>query len=558
MSFAAVARRPADRLRRVGRRRVPACGCGRWPRPTAQPLAGTEGATFPFWSPDSRSIGFFADGNAEAARPRRRGAPQTLAPVSIGLGGTWSADGVILFATDRNWAPCCVCPPGAATSSPVTTLGAGSGSHRFPQFLPDGRQFLFYAAGTAETAGIYLGALDATAVTRVTAADIAGAFLPTGPGSTEARREGGWLLFGRQGTLVARRFDAARGILRGDTGDRGRRAGHRRRPVRGRLGLGDGPGGLPGRWRRQRQLTWFDRAGQALGTRGRPGRHAGRSRAVARRPPGRGGAHGAGQPRPLAVDGARTTPLHLRSRPQTCSRVVARRQPDRVPPAGPGGRPRSLPEAHERGRRGGAAAGLAGDEGADELVGGRPVAAVYSLRPHDAATSGWCRWPAIQSRLAFLNTTFHEGNGAFSPDGRWVAYGSNESGRREIYVRPFPAPARRAVAGVDGGRHQTRGGGPTARSCTTSPPTAALMAAPIASSGTTLQPGLPTRPLPTAIALGGGAAQRSGDPAAIRRGAGRPLPDQHVNWTRAPPRRSRCSRTGIPRRRSSVAPDRSP
>ena len=92
-------------------------------------------------------------------------------------------------------------PAGGGDVVPVTTLGAGQSSHRFPQFLPGGRQFLFYAAGTAETAGIYLGALDATAVTRVTAADTAGRSDAAGSEawSAEASSEGGWLLFGRRG-----------------------------------------------------------------------------------------------------------------------------------------------------------------------------------------------------------------------------------------------------------------------------------------------------------------------------------------------------------------------
>ena len=91
-----------------------------WVRPldttAAQPLAGTDGASYPFWSPDSRSIGFFADGKLKRL-DLSAGAPQTLAPAGLGRGGTWSADGVILFAPSSA-GPSLVCPPGAATSSP--------------------------------------------------------------------------------------------------------------------------------------------------------------------------------------------------------------------------------------------------------------------------------------------------------------------------------------------------------------------------------------------------------------------------------------------------------
>jgi Tol biopolymer transport system component len=122
----------------------------------AQPLAGTDGASYPFWSPDSRSVGFFAGGKL-MRMDIGGGAPQTLAN-AVNRGGTWSADGTILFPR--------------TTSSPLFRISASGGepvevtkldkqaSHRFPQFLPGGRQFLFYATGTPETAGIYLGSLD--------------------------------------------------------------------------------------------------------------------------------------------------------------------------------------------------------------------------------------------------------------------------------------------------------------------------------------------------------------------------------------------------------------
>ena len=203
-------------------------------------------------------------------------------------------------------------PAGGGDVVPVTTLGAGQSGHRFPQFLPGGRQFLYYATGTAETAGIYLGALDATAVTRVTAADTAGAYLPTGPGSTDASREGGWLLFGRQGTLVARRFDAARGALSGDPVtvadalaiDATVNVGAFSVSATGLVTYR--AGGVA-----RNQLTWFDRAGQALGTLGAPDATQvdpalspdGRQVAVC--------ADGAGQQRPLADRCGADHALHL-------------------------------------------------------------------------------------------------------------------------------------------------------------------------------------------------------------------------------------------------------
>jgi Tol biopolymer transport system component len=159
-----------------------------WLRPldstTAAPLAGTEGATYPFWSPDSRSVGFFA-ANKLKRLDIGGGLPQILADAIGPRGGTWGTDGLILFA------------PGAGVLVRVSATGGETAavtkidaprqtSHRFPHFLPGGRQFLFYAGGLPETQGIYLASLDSLETKRLTAADTAGMYAPSG-----------WLLFVR-------------------------------------------------------------------------------------------------------------------------------------------------------------------------------------------------------------------------------------------------------------------------------------------------------------------------------------------------------------------------
>ena len=103
---------------------------------------------------------------------------------------------------------------GAAVA--VTTLRSQQSSHASPHFLPNGRRFLFYATGATNAAGIYLGALDGSAPTRLTPADSAGVFLPSGPGLAEASREGGWLPWVRAGTLVAQQLDVAQAALTGE------------------------------------------------------------------------------------------------------------------------------------------------------------------------------------------------------------------------------------------------------------------------------------------------------------------------------------------------------
>ena len=119
-----------------------------WLRPldqvAAQPLAGTDGASFPFWAPDNRAIGFFADSKLKRL-DLAGGAPQVLADAIVPRGGTWNRDGIIVFAPLNTGGLMRVGATGG-TPVPVTRPAAGQGSHRWPQFLPDGRRVLFLAA----------------------------------------------------------------------------------------------------------------------------------------------------------------------------------------------------------------------------------------------------------------------------------------------------------------------------------------------------------------------------------------------------------------------------
>src|SRR5262249_30234695 len=181
-----------------------------WLRPlalsTAQPLAGTEGATYPFWSPDSRSMAFFAGGRLKRIDIGGR-LPLAIANASNPRGGSWSRDGVIVFAPSSVTTLYRI-PASGGEAGAITRLAASQTSHRFPQFLPDGRRFLFFAQGTP--AGIYIGSLDGAAPRRLSEADSAGAYL-----SAISRTAPGFLLFVQQGKLVARPFDVSRGELGG-------------------------------------------------------------------------------------------------------------------------------------------------------------------------------------------------------------------------------------------------------------------------------------------------------------------------------------------------------
>jgi Tol biopolymer transport system component len=478
----------------------------------AQPLAGTEGALSPFWSPDSRSVGFF-DGNRLKRADIGGGLPQTLANVSgIGRGGAWSPDGSILFAPIAG-SPLFRLPASGGEAVAVTKLAPLQIGHRYPQFLPGGRQFLFYAGGPPETRGIYLGSLDAPETRRLTAADTAGLYAPPRPGDAEAFDETGWLFFVRQGTLVARRFDPAREELTDDPVTVADAVGFDTAVNRGAFSVsGTGvvtyrAGAAAGFLSGSRQLTWFDRSGKALGTLGPPDENNllfprlspdGRRVAVNRTVQGNGDI--------WLLDGVRTT------------RFTFDPSIDRNPTWSPDGR-RIVFDSNRTGSRK-LYQRLASGAGSDELlfespVGGTPAGwtaderfLLYAVFNDPNTRSAYDLWvlPLEGDRkpFAFVNASFEERSGQFSPDGRWVTYTSNESGVDEIYVRPFPG---QVSAGAQW--QVSTGGGiysrwsPDGKELFYIAPDGKMMAVPIAVNGAALEAGVPVALFETRIVGGG-------------------------------------------------------
>ena len=473
---------------------------------TAQPLAGTDGAQFPFWSPDGRSIGFFA--NSQLKRiDLNGGPPQTLASASGNpRGGSWNADGVILFAPS-NGGPLFRVPASGGAPVAVNTPDQQP-RHRFPSFLPDGRHFLFYALGTPDTAGIYLGTLDAPDTHRLTAADAAGVSW-----ASPSVPEDGWLLWVRAGTLVAQRLDLAQAALTGNpvtladpvVVDATINAAGVSVSASGLVAYHTGGGS-------RQQLAWVDRSGQALGPLGAPdennllipsvspdGQRVVVSRTVQ------------GNTDLWLLDGARTSrftfdaaldhfPLWSRDGTRIAFYSNRTGTGDLYVKAASGA---GAEEALVASPQTKAASDWSGD--------GRFL--LYSsvdpqtnldlwVLPLDGGRTPW----------VFLKTPFNERHGTFSPDGRWVAYGSNESGRDEIYIRPFGGPAASgASAGQVGGQWQVSTAGGIhprwrrdGRELYYLAPNSEMMAAPITVTGATLAPGAPVPLFPTRI-VGGGA-----------------------------------------------------
>ena len=175
-------------------------------QPSARPIDGTDGAVFPFWSPDGLSLGFFADNRLKILE-LQDGTIRILATVITPAGGTWNADGTILFTPNNAGAIHRVSAAGGAAqplmkdSFPI--------AQRFPQFLPDGRHFLYYVptvtdGAAVEAAGVFVDHLDRPGPRRLTSADAAATYVA------------GNLLVVRQNTLFAQAFDLRSMSLTGE------------------------------------------------------------------------------------------------------------------------------------------------------------------------------------------------------------------------------------------------------------------------------------------------------------------------------------------------------
>jgi Tol biopolymer transport system component len=229
-------------------------------------IEGTERAGFPLWSPDSSSIGFFTS-DGKLKKVEVRGGPvQTLCDAPRGRGGTWNRDGVILFTPDTR-DPIHKVSASGGTPEQVTHFDASHTylTHRWPHFLPDGRHFLFFlrAAGAdaAKVTGVYVGSLDSKDTK-----------LLINNASNPVYSSPGYLLFVREGNLMAQPFDAKRLQVTGEPQAIAQGVAYNRNwdvadfsaSQNGLLAYKPGA-------EVQSQLTWFDRSGNHVGTIGERG-----------------------------------------------------------------------------------------------------------------------------------------------------------------------------------------------------------------------------------------------------------------------------------------------
>jgi Tol biopolymer transport system component len=404
-----------------------------------RPLGGTEGASNPFWKPDGRAIGFFTNSKLKRV-DAAGGVPQELTNVSGARGGTWNQDDVIVFAVRSPGLMRISATGGMAV---VLTHVAPGQSLRWPQFLPDGRRFLFLSRqGLPSTHGVYLGSLDGREPTRLLSGETAAVYAPPG-----------YLLRVVDDVLVAHRFNPDSGVVSPESV-----------PLAQPVGTDDGtyhsafsvsPMALAHRagGAARRQLVWLDRAGHVTGTVGPPDDAALANPELA---PG-GGRVAVTR---LVQGNADIYINDLAEGGQT--RFTFDRAVDSQAVWSPDAS-RIVFSSNRNGKYDlfGKVASGASDEqpllvsSQDKLpCDWSPDGRFLLYFSLDDPTMGADLWAlSLGDRKSFpvVRTNADEREGQFSPDGRWVSYVSNESGSDEVFVQSFPGPGGKQQASKTGG-----------------------------------------------------------------------------------------------------------
>ena len=404
--------------------------------PDPKPLEGTEGAGGPFWSPDGARIGFFADGSLKWV-PSEGGIAQTIAPVEQGYGGTWNRDGIILFAPAFQGRPIFqVSASGDAAPTPVTRLDSSHVGHVLPFFLPDGRHFFFGDGNPGPSQGIFVGDLETGRQAKI-----------RDSGGQPKYSPPGYVLFQEQNVLYAQAFDPTSQVFSGGSQPIAR--------IQTPLGWGrytasqNGVLAFRGVQPGDRPLIVTDRQGEimdSIGARGVTFGWSHDSRQVAF-----GGRDG------LFVRDSERRITRLRTPSSQVAWAPVWSPGDSIIAYGAftAGRPFQLWSARTDGSQPatklvdlGAGLTLLNDWSPD----GRYI--LLNRGQLDTATGSEVWTLDVKTSEVELLLSVDGANlGAakVSPDGRWIAYTSDETGVNEIYVAPFRASGPAMPVSVGGG-----------------------------------------------------------------------------------------------------------
>jgi Tol biopolymer transport system component/predicted Ser/Thr protein kinase len=419
-----------------------------------RPLTGTESPNnLPapvFWSPDSRFIAFSTGSGGSSPGQLKKlnisgGPPQTVCDIASAIpGGTWSRDGVIVFGSNNGALTRVAAAGGIAAPITLLDVSRKESQHRWPQFLPDGRHFIYFRnSATPEFRGMYVGSLDVKpeqqSLKPLLLTDRQAVY------SVGVNGGPGRLLFLRDSTLFAQPFDPGRLELTGEAVPVADQVGSFVPANAGLFSVSEtgvlayrvGTGGALD------QLTWFDAQGKSTGTLGEMGSYADPA---------------------ISPDGARVAVTQYDSglgnsniwvmdiARGTSTRLTFNQGSDDNPVWSPDGKTIAYRSNH--GGHGDLYQKPADGSGQERLL---------LKSDQDKTPTSWSRdgrfllytnidlktrddlWvlplEGEPKPIPFLRTEFREAQGRFSPDGRWIAYTSEESGNPEIYVRPFSPTA---------------------------------------------------------------------------------------------------------------------
>jgi Tol biopolymer transport system component len=418
---------------------------------TAQPLAGTDDAIYPFWSPDSRELAFFAAGKLKRINADG-GPPQGICDSISGRGGAWSKEGIIVFTPSSNQALFSV-PAAGGTPQPASKLDASKAenSHRWPSFLPDGKHFLYWSRSSRgpESTVLYIGEVGTLEAKQLMKSE------------TMAVYASGHLLFMRDRTLMAQPFDPRKMELSGEPVPIAEHIAINGATVRAMFAPSETgelvyqTGEASSGW----NMVWWGRDGKPLGSIGQPSRYIG----PVLSPDGTrlavtifagnqgtadiwiydlirgtstrltfGAASPANQTTPVWTPDGKTVfyASSVKDSPHIYAKIADGSSPERVilEDADASEYPRSISPD------------------------GRYL--VFEKKVMKTET-GYHLWalPLVGDGKPFpiVHDAFDEGAPEVSPDGKWMAYWSNESGRREIYITAFPGGGAKWQVSSNGG-----------------------------------------------------------------------------------------------------------